>query len=136
MVSSSAKTSFMCIAIYEIIYLYEIKWIEYNHMRNKIVNILNVTETEPTSLIRDFTAFIRYLRTHQIVLTRVNEFIPGKDLYELNKEMTLPLPDTTPRTDQTLYPLLHLFYHLALAGKLSQKVPEKSRINSYAASYS
>jgi len=39
--------------------------------------------------------------------------------------MTHPLPDTTPRTDQTLYPLLHLFYHLILAGKLYQKVSGK-----------
>ncbi|MCX9009937.1 MAG: plasmid pRiA4b ORF-3 family protein [Candidatus Methanoperedens sp.] len=89
------------------------------------MTVFNITETEPTPLLRDFAAFTRYLRTHQIVLTRANEFISGRDLYEMNKEMTHPLPDTTPRTDQTLYPLLHLFYHLALAGKLFQKVPEK-----------
>lgn len=84
--------------------------------------ILNVTETEPTPLLRDFTTSIHYLRTHHIALTRVNEFIPGKDLYELNRELTHPVPKTTPRTPQTLYPPLHLFYHLALAGKLFQKV--------------
>lgn len=89
------------------------------------MTVFNITETEPTPLIRDFATFTRYLTTHTVVLTRANEFMPGKDLYELNKEMTHPLPDTTPRTDQTLYPLLHLFYHLALAGKLFQKVPEK-----------
>jgi len=32
---------------------------------------------------------------------------------------------TTPRTDQTGYPLLHLFYHLVLAWKLFQKVSGK-----------
>ncbi|MEA2054440.1 MAG: plasmid pRiA4b ORF-3 family protein [Candidatus Thermoplasmatota archaeon] len=84
-----------------------------------------ITETEPMPLLRDFATFTQYLRAHHIVLTRVNEFISGRDLYELNQEMTHPLPDTTPRTDQTLYPLLHLFYHLVLAGKLFQKVPEK-----------
>lgn len=89
------------------------------------MTVFNITETEPAPLIRDFDTFTRYLRAHQIVLTRANEFIPGRDLYELNKEMTNPLQDTTPRTDQTLYPLLHLFYHLALAGKLFQKVSEK-----------
>jgi hypothetical protein len=39
--------------------------------------------------------------------------------------MTHPLPETTPRTDQTRYTLLHLFYHLILAGKLFQKVSGK-----------
>lgn len=87
--------------------------------------IFIITETEPTPLLRDFATFTQYLRTHHIVLTRVNEFIPGKDLYELNQRVTHPLPDTTPRTDQTRYPLLHLFYHLILAGKLFQKVSEK-----------
>jgi hypothetical protein len=89
------------------------------------MTVFNITETEPAPLIQDFAAFTRYLRTHQIVLTSANEFIPGRYLYELNKEMTHPLQVTTPRTDQALYPLLHLFYHLALAGKLFQKVPEK-----------
>ncbi|MHC1611576.1 MAG: plasmid pRiA4b ORF-3 family protein [Candidatus Methanospirareceae archaeon] len=84
--------------------------------------IFIITETEPTPLLRDFATFTQYLRRHHIVLTRVNEFISGKDLYEINQEMTRPLPDTTPRTDQTGYPLLHLFYHLVLAGKLFQKV--------------
>ena len=87
--------------------------------------IFIITETEPTPLLRDFATFTQYLRTHHLVLTQVNEFIPGKDLYELNQRMTHPLPDTTPRTDQTLYPLLHLFYHLILAGKMFQKVTGK-----------
>ena len=84
-----------------------------------------ITETEPTPLLQDFATFTRYLSTHRIVLTRANEFLSGRDLYELNQEMTHPLPDTTPRTSQSLYPLLHLFYHLVLAGKLFRKVSEK-----------
>jgi hypothetical protein len=84
-----------------------------------------ITETEPTPLLRDFAAFTRHLSTHHTVLTRANEFISGRDLYELNQEMTHPIPDTTPRTSQSLHPLLHLFYHLVLAGKLFRKVSEK-----------
>ena len=87
--------------------------------------IFIITETEPTPLLHDFATFIQYLRTHHITLTRVNEFIPGKNLYELNQRMTHPISDTTTRTDQTRYPLLHLFYHLSLAGKLFQRVPGK-----------
>lgn len=84
-----------------------------------------ITETEPTPLLRDFAAFTGYLSTHNIVLTPTNKFLSGRDLYELNQEMTHPLPDTTPRTSQGVYPLLHLFYHLVLAGKLFRKVSEK-----------
>jgi hypothetical protein len=87
--------------------------------------VFAITETEPTPLLRDFAIFTRYLSTHHIVLTRANEFLSGSDLYELNQEMTHPLPDTTPRTSQSLYPLLHLLYHLVLAGKLFRKVSEK-----------
>ncbi|MEA1863642.1 MAG: hypothetical protein U9N46_00335, partial [Euryarchaeota archaeon] len=84
--------------------------------------VFAITETEPTPLLRDFATFTRYLSTHRIVITRANEFLSGRDLYELNQGMTHPLPDTTPRTSQSLYPLLHLFYHLVLAGELFRKV--------------
>lgn len=84
-----------------------------------------ITETEPTPLLKDFAVFVEYVRTHQVVLTPTNEFIKGKDLYELNQEMTDPVLDNTPRTAQTLYPLLHLFYHLGLSGKLLQKAAGK-----------
>ncbi|KAF5415089.1 MAG: hypothetical protein C5S48_06960 [Candidatus Methanogaster sp.] len=87
-----------------------------------------ITETEPTPLLRDFATFTGYLSTHNIVLTRTNRFLSGRDLYELNQEMTHPLPDATPRTGQGMYPLLHLFYHLVLAGKLFRKVSEKGRL--------
>lgn len=86
---------------------------------------LTITDTEPTSLLKDFTTFIHYLINHEVVLTPTNQFISGKNLYELNQAMTSPVPDTTLRTDQTLYPLLHLFYHLALAGKVFRKASTK-----------
>ena len=87
--------------------------------------LFKIMETEPTPLLKDFAVFIDYVITHQIVLTPTNEFIKGKDLYELNQKMTDPVQDTTPRTTQTLYPLLHLFNHLGLAGKLFRKVFRK-----------
>lgn len=85
-------------------------------------SVLTITETEPTPLLKDFATFTRYLVDHRVLLTQTKEFISSKDLYELNSLMTDPTPDTTPRTNQTLYPLLHLFYHLVLAGRLFQKV--------------
>lgn len=89
--------------------------------------IITITESKPTSLLRDFATFCQYLNTHKIILTATNEFISGKDLFELNQKMSDPLPDTTTRTDQTLYPLLHLLFHIALAGKLFSKFPGKGR---------
>ncbi len=90
--------------------------------------MLTISENEPTPILKDFAAFIHYLKTHRIVLTKVNEFISGKNLFEINQQMTYPVPYTVTRTTQTYYPLLHLFYHLALGGRLFQKVPEKDRM--------
>jgi len=87
--------------------------------------ILTITETDPTPLLKDFNTFIHYAEAHPMALTQGHETISGRDLYELNRAMTDPVPDTTPRTRQTLQPLLHLFYHLSLAGRLFQKVPGK-----------
>lgn len=87
-----------------------------------------INENEPTPILKDFAAFIQYLKTHQIVLTKVNEFISGKNLFELNQQMTHPQRNTVERTTQNFYPLFHLFYHLVLGGKLFQKVSETNRI--------
>ncbi len=90
--------------------------------------MLTISETEPTPILKDFATFIQYLKTHRIVLTKVNEFISGKDLFELNREMTHPQRNTVERTTQNFYPLFHLFYHLVLGGKLFEKVSETNRI--------
>lgn len=89
------------------------------------IPLLTITETEPTPLLKDFATFIHHFIEHPVSLTRTNEFIPRKVLYELNQRMNRPLSNTTSLTDQNFYPPLHLFYHLALAGKLLRKVPEK-----------
>ncbi len=71
--------------------------------------MLTINENEPTQILKDFTAFIHYLKTHRIVLTKANEFISGKNLFELNQQMTHPVPNTVTRTSQNFYPLFHLF---------------------------
>lgn len=82
---------------------------------------LVVTENEPSTLLKDFSAFIHGLIECSPILTPVNEFISPEALYELNKKMTHPISGIAPLADQRSYPMLHLFYHLALAGKLFQK---------------
>jgi len=89
---------------------------------------LTITETKPTPIVKDFNTFTHYLTTNPIGLTKTNEFLSRRDLYELNQRMSNPVTDVTPRTDQPSYPLLHLFQHLALAGKLFFKVPEKGKV--------
>ena len=86
---------------------------------------IQISETEPTALLKDFSEFTAYLTHHPVILGTAQEFIGGRDLYALNQAMSEPVPETTTRTRQTLYPQLHLFYHLALAGKLFHKVPGK-----------
>ncbi|WP_459930605.1 plasmid pRiA4b ORF-3 family protein [Desulfosporosinus burensis] len=46
-------------------------------------------------------------------------------LWELNQFKSFKVEDATPKLDQGSYPLLHMFYHLALAAKLSVMLPSK-----------
>lgn len=79
--------------------------------------IFEITEYEPTPIVKDFSTFIDYLTSHTTELTRVNNFLPKKVLYEMNQKMDLK-SEATLDLGQLYYPLLHLFYNLALSGKL------------------
>lgn len=89
---------------------------------------LFISKTEPIPLVKDFDNFIDYLLTHKMVLTASNEYISGKDLFQINQQMSSPLQDVTTKTQQIYYPLLHLFYHLAEAGRLVQKSMEGKKL--------
>lgn len=94
-----------------------------------INNDFIISKTKPTPLIKDFTAFVHYLKTHDVLLTPANEHLSRNDLFEINKRMTHPNTDNTNRSDQKFYPRLHFFYHLAISGKLFKKIPgKKSRL--------
>jgi hypothetical protein len=83
-------------------------------------------DAESTPILRDFSIFTRYMSAHRVSLTKSNHFIPGKDLFEINKEMTWPATGTTVRTIQSMYPELHFLYHLSLAAKLFLKIGNKT----------
>ena len=84
-----------------------------------------ITETEPTPLICDFQSFLDYIAANIPYLTPKG-YVSGKDLFQINKGMTHPIGETRPyRSGQQLYPELHLFFHLAQAGRLIQKAPGK-----------
>ncbi|MFQ6061373.1 MAG: hypothetical protein ACE5KV_08825 [Thermoplasmata archaeon] len=93
----------------------------------RISPVFQITEKNPTPLLKDFGTFISYLEEHRVSLTRMRQHIPGKDLHNLNRQMAHPVLEATAKSPQRLYPLLHLFYHLVLAGKLFRKVVGKAR---------
>jgi hypothetical protein len=88
---------------------------------------LTITETEPVPLVKDFLTFIAYVTETDFRLTDAGQYIPPKRVHELNGLLTHPMPSSTPRTKQPYHPQVHLFYHLALSGKLCTKVPVRSR---------
>ncbi|MCI0694277.1 plasmid pRiA4b ORF-3 family protein [candidate division KSB1 bacterium] len=85
------------------------------------------TETAPTPLLKDFETFARYLEQNAFALGKATEHIPYKPLAALNAAMTHPNTEGTSHTPQHFYPQLHLYYHLALAGKLFRRVYRKDK---------
>ena len=83
---------------------------------------LVINEIDPVPLMKDFNTFITYLVENKPYLTRRKQFFSPKDLHQINQLMSSPNKENTPRTNQELYPLLHLFYHLIFYGKLFEKV--------------
>ncbi|MHA1605558.1 MAG: plasmid pRiA4b ORF-3 family protein [Candidatus Freyarchaeota archaeon] len=82
---------------------------------------LEITDRKPTPLVKDFDTFTQFIVDNEVVLTRREHWIPAKVLYEINQRMTHPVKEATPKTAQPGHPLLNLFYHLALAGRLFRK---------------
>ncbi len=87
--------------------------------------IFRFSETEPTPLLKDFETFCRYLEQNTFAMGKATGRLPYKPLFQLNAMMTRPQLETTTHSAQEYYPLLHLFYHLALAGKLFRVVAHK-----------
>ena len=88
---------------------------------------LVMNETDPVPLIENFDAFIAYSSENRPYLTKKKQFITPKLLYQINQLMSNPNQENTPQTHQELYPLLHLFYLLALYGKLFRRVSQGSQ---------
>lgn len=87
---------------------------------------LEITKQIP--IMRDFPKFIDYLEENEIKLTNTKENLKGPTLYELNQVMSHSVPGATKRSRQRIYPVLHLFYHLAVEGRLFKKEREGSKV--------
>ena len=74
--------------------------------------IFNISENEPTSILKDFRIFTEYLSSHQVKLTKGKQYINSSALFEINGLMTNPEQGVNNKKLQVAYPLLHLFYNL------------------------
>ena len=88
-------------------------------------SILRVSESAPTPIVRDFRIFTEFLSNNRVVLTPKNQHLAKATLHQLNKLMATYVTEDNLNFNQLSYPLLNLFYHLALAGKLLRKVQAK-----------
>lgn len=79
---------------------------------------LKITEMKPVPVVKDFGTFAHYIIEHNPSLVRKGHFLTKKTLYEINQLMSNPIPENTPETSGSSYPVLTLFYHAALRGSL------------------
>ncbi|WP_255485507.1 plasmid pRiA4b ORF-3 family protein [Sporosarcina sp. BP05] len=89
------------------------------------MNAMN-NEEIPTNLVADLDEFVSYISGHVVQLTKTKEYISRKHLPAINERMTVMAEDWTPYTEQDYYPFIHFIYHLALSGRLLEKVSVKS----------
>ncbi|ADG05594.1 IS1096 element passenger TnpR family protein [Kyrpidia tusciae] len=77
-------------------------------------------------LCRDFETFMDYVGRSEVAVSKKNQWLSRRVLYELNGLVSRPEPGATPNKDQISYPLLHLLYHLGRAGRLLQVEAHKA----------
>lgn len=76
-----------------------------------------ITDAFPSPILRDFQLFLDELMDTPSPLTSSLN-LARKTLFSLNKKMSWKAAEVTEKSDQPLYPLLHLFYHLSLESDL------------------
>ena len=69
-------------------------------------------------ILEDFITFCEYLIDNEINLTATSQNLKRNDLFKLNKLMNYQNNGVSQNSDQKSYPLIHLFYILAVEGEL------------------
>jgi len=87
--------------------------------------MFEITTTYPTPLLQDFKKFMDSLKLEETLLTPKNQYMSKELLWKLNQLMCFKTENANPKLDQGSYPLLHMFCHLALGGKLAVMMPSK-----------
>ncbi|WP_332628566.1 IS1096 element passenger TnpR family protein [Halalkalibacter flavus] len=82
---------------------------------------LKITDEYPTAIAKDFRVFLRYLEENKVKLTRASGYITRKDLKVIYSSMSEPKLVVSEKGNQPDYPLIHLFYHLAITLELVGK---------------
>lgn len=77
-----------------------------------------ITETEPTSIVKDFDIFVTYIEESNPSLVRKGHFLTKKTLSEINELVNTPNPPNLLRKSIFLYPYFTLFYALAQRSNL------------------
>ncbi|MGP4074842.1 IS1096 element passenger TnpR family protein [Halobacillus sp. K22] len=72
----------------------------------------------PLELVRDFQVFLDYIDHEKVTLTKTKGYMQRKHCYQLNQRFEVQNTGVTEKNDQIYYPRVHLFYYLALNGKL------------------
>lgn len=84
------------------------------------------TEELPKGIIHDFQTFLDYVEQRKIKLTKSREYLTRKDLRDIYSLMEDRNPVAPEKGNQDDYPLIHLFFHLALTLHLTYKTGSKS----------
>jgi len=74
-------------------------------------------------ILDDFTRFVDYLLVGNVYLTKTKEYISRKFLPNINRLLSVQSDKASKNSEQNYYPYIHLLFHIAIAGKLFNKVP-------------
>jgi hypothetical protein len=86
-------------------------------LSKEVVDVLDKSEL-PLELVRDFQLFLDYIDKEKVTLTKTKGYMQRKHCYQLNQKFEVQNTGVTEKNDQIYYPRVHLFYYLAMNGKL------------------
>jgi len=70
------------------------------------------------NFLSNFDKFVDYISTKDVTIGKATKYISKKFLFEMNEIMSIKQQDITANSTQTSYPMLYLFYRLAVESKL------------------
>jgi len=83
------------------------------------LNTMNFKSNEKIkSFLSDFDKFVDYISTKDVTIGKATKYISKKYLFEINEIMSIKQHDVTVNNTQPSYPMLYLFYRLAVESKL------------------
>ncbi len=85
---------------------------------------VEITDTEPTPLVKDFGIFVKYIKEKNPSLVRKDHFLSRGALSQIGKLISTPDPDNILKTTEFLHPYFTLFYYMAVKGNLFIKTPD------------